>query len=92
MHSWVYLVAFTLWWAGWLAVLGLSDTTGTAATVAALCLVGGNTGIFAIAWLRIQRGDAWREAAGTVVPIMTEFMLMTFGLRLPAAVAGLRSV
>ncbi|GAA3174654.1 hypothetical protein GCM10010531_30290 [Blastococcus jejuensis] len=91
-YSWVYLVAFTVWVSGWLTVLALSDTTGTAITVAVVCVACSNTVVFAVAWLRVQRGEAWGEAAGTVVPIMTEFVLMQLGLRLPVAVASLRSV
>jgi hypothetical protein len=90
-HSRVYLVALTVWVLGWVAVLTLPGTTGVGLGVAALSVFASNTVIFAVAWMRVQRGDAWREAPGTVLPVMAEFMLMGFGLRLPAAVANVRN-
>ncbi len=91
-HSRVYLVAFTAWLLGWVAVLTLRGNTGMGLGVGAVSLFASNTVIFVMAWLRVQRGDAWREASGTVLPIMAEFVMMGFGLRLPAAVATFRNV
>jgi hypothetical protein len=92
MHSRGYLVAFTVWVLGWVAVLTLPATTGAWLAVVAVSLFTSNTVIFVIAWMRVQRGDAWREASGTVLPITAEFLMMGFGLRLPTAVANARSV
>ena len=91
-QSRVYLVAFTVWLLGWVAVLTWPATTGVGLGVAAVSLFASNTVIFMMAWLRVQRGDAWREASGTVLPIMAEFVMMGFGLRLPAAMANARNV
>jgi hypothetical protein len=91
-HSRVYLLAFTVWLLGWVAVLTLPETTGVWLNVAAVCLFASNTVIFVMACVRVQRGDAWRAASGTVLPIMAEFVMMGFGLRLPAAMASVRNV
>ena len=88
----VYLGAFVVQLVAWVAVLTSSEIPGTALGVAAVCLFTSNTVIFLIARRRVQRGDAWRDTAGTFLPIMGEFVLMQFGLRLPAAVTSLRSV
>ncbi len=56
-----------------------------------LCVFCSNTVIGAVAWLRVQRGDAWGEAPGILGPVVAEFLLMHLGLRLPAAVTSLRS-
>jgi hypothetical protein len=89
-HSRVYLVAFTVWLLSWVAVMTLPETTGVGLTVAAVSLFASNTVIFVMAWLRVQRGDAWRAASGTVLPVMAEFVMMGFGLRLPLAMANVR--
>ncbi len=91
-RSRVYLVAFTVWLVGWVGLLTLSGTTGVGLGVAAVSVFASNTVIFVMAWLRVQRGDAWREAPGTVLPVMAEFVMMGFGLPLPAAVANVRNV
>jgi hypothetical protein len=91
-HSRVYLVAFTVWLLAWVAALTLPETTGVWLGVVAVSLFASNTVIFVLSLLRVQRGDAWRAASGTVLPIMAEFVMMGFGLRLPAAMANMRDV
>ena len=88
----LYLVAFAVWLLTWVAVLTSPATTGVWVGAVAVSLFASNTVIFVMAWLRVQRGDAWREAPGTLLPIMAEFVMMAIGLRLPAAVTSLRSV
>ena len=91
IHSRFYLVAFAGWLVGWVAVLTSSGPTGLGLGVAVLSVFCCNAVIFALALLRVQRGDAWGEAPGTLGPVVAEFLLMQLGLRLPAAVASLRN-
>lgn len=44
--------------------------------------------IFAVAVIRVQRGKVAAERDGTLTPIMTEFIVMALGARLPIAVTS----
>ncbi|UOY01538.1 hypothetical protein [Blastococcus sp. PRF04-17] len=89
-HSHVYVVAFAGWVLSWV-VAGVLPTTSDGVIVALVTMVVCNTVLFGLAWLRVQRGDAWRDAEGALFPVMAEFLLMGFGLRLPAALRALRT-
>src|SRR3954470_22153190 len=89
-QSRVYLVAFAVWLLGWVGALTVPETSGAWLNVVAVSLFGSNTVIFVMAWLRVQRGEAWRAASGTVLPIMAEFFMMGVGLLVPAPMANVR--
>ncbi|WP_448638250.1 hypothetical protein [Geodermatophilus sp. URMC 63] len=94
----VYLVAFTLWLAGWAAVVTLSlrteNGTFTASGLSADVLFFGmflaGLAIPAIGWLRVQRGEVARDSMGLVVPLVIEWCLLCVGVRVPAAIRNLR--
>jgi hypothetical protein len=90
----VYAVALLGLWVGFAFVVlspGLDGTLrvlaeAVAAPVVFICF----SAIFAIAVLRVQRGEVAGERDGVVLPVMAEYILMSFGGRLPIALASLR--
>lgn len=90
-HSRLYLAAFTVWLLSCVALVTTSATTGAWVNVAGLAMFASNAVIFVLAYQRVGRGDAWRDSSGTVLPILAEFVLMSFGVRVPTAIAGLRT-
>lgn len=46
--------------------------------------------VFAVAVMRVQRGEVAAEREGVLGPIMAEFILMSVGARLPLAIASFK--
>jgi hypothetical protein len=93
-HSRLYVAALAVWLAGGVALITLDATDqveGVLPGVVIVCVFCANTVIGAIAWVRVQRGEVWREAQGFLLPVAAEFLLLQLGIRLPAAVASLRA-
>ena len=93
MQATVYLVALVGLLIGVALVVmspALTGTPETLAGAAATLLVAFSfSAIFAIAVARVQRGEVAAEQEGTLGPVMGEFALMSFGGRLPTALASL---
>ena len=89
----VYAVAFLGLWVGFTLVVlspgldgplrGLSEAVAT--PVVAICFAA----IFAVAVIRVQRGEVAAERDGVLLPIMAEYIFMSLGGRLPVAIACL---
>jgi hypothetical protein len=89
----VYLVALPGWWISFVLVPLLADVgdspdplVGFLVLATAIC----TSAIFALAVMRVQRGEVAAEREGVLGFILAEFILMSFGARVPLAIARLR--
>jgi hypothetical protein len=91
----VYLVAWLGWVGGFLFVV-MSDgaTDGPLETFVGFALAPALfvscLGMWVVAVMRVQRGEVAAEQQGVIGPIAAEFLLMSFGARLPLAFTSLR--
>lgn len=89
----VYLAALVALVVGVVLVMMSSALRGAYETLAGsagtLLAAFSFSAIFAIAVRRVQRGEVAAERDGTLGPVMGEFALMSFGGRLPLALASL---